>query len=93
MIISTIVFASCKKKKFESVFWGFPFISFHPSSPVVGVGVFSSSRSWGRLVNFLLFIHAELAGTHVYQQQETADDGEDLEEVVFREVFVRVMLV
>jgi hypothetical protein len=46
-----------------------------------------------RLVDLLLLVDAELARTAVDQQQETANDGEDLEEVVLGEVLVRVVLV
>jgi hypothetical protein len=34
-----------------------------------------------------------LAGSHVDEQEKTADNGEDLEEVVLGEVLVRVVLV
>jgi hypothetical protein len=45
------------------------------------------------LVDLLLLVDAELAGAAVDEQQETANDGQDLEEVVLGEVLVRVVLV
>ena len=45
------------------------------------------------LVDLLLLVDAELARAAVDQQQETADDGEDLEEVVLGKVLVGVVLV
>lgn len=45
------------------------------------------------LVHLLLLIHTELPRAHVDQQEETADDGEDLEEVVLGEILVGVMRV
>ena len=45
------------------------------------------------LVDLLLLVDAELAGAAVDKQQEAADDGEDLEEVVLGKVLVRVVLV
>jgi len=51
------------------------------------------SRYRRHLVHFLLLVEAVLTGTHVDEQEKTADDGEDLEEVVLGEVLVRVVLV
>lgn len=45
------------------------------------------------LVHLLLLVEADLAGTHVDEEEQTADDGQDLEEVVLGEVLVRVVLV
>ena len=45
------------------------------------------------LVHLLLLVEADLAGTHVDEEEQTADNGEDLEEVVLGEVFVGVVLV
>jgi len=45
------------------------------------------------LVHLLLLVEADLAGAAVDEQQETTDDGEDLEEVVLGEVLVGVVLV
>ena len=45
------------------------------------------------LVHLLLLIEADLAGTHVDEEEQTANNGEDLEEVVLGEVLVRVVLV
>lgn len=45
------------------------------------------------LVHLLLLVEADLAGTHVDEEEQTADDGEDLEEVVLGEVLVGVVLV
>lgn len=45
------------------------------------------------LVNLLFLIHAQLTGSHVHQQQQATHDGKDLEEIVFGEVLVRVVLV
>lgn len=45
------------------------------------------------LIDLLLLVHAQLAGAHVDQQQKTAHDGEDLEEIVLGEVLVRMVLV
>jgi hypothetical protein len=47
----------------------------------------------GSLVDLLLFVNAELAGATVDQQQEATNDGQDLEEIVFGKVLVRVVLV
>lgn len=55
--------------------------------PKPGFGVFFS------LVNLLLLVDGELAGAAVDEQQETADNREDLEEVVLGEVLVGVVLV
>jgi len=46
-----------------------------------------------RLVDLLLLVKADLTRTHVDEEEKTADDGEDLEEVVLGEVLVRVVLV
>jgi hypothetical protein len=46
-----------------------------------------------RLVNLLLLVEADLAGTHVDKEEQAADDGEDLEEVVLGEILVGVVLV
>lgn len=51
------------------------------------------SISFPFLVNLLLLVHTELTGTHVDQQQETTDDGKDLEEIVLGKILVRVMRV
>lgn len=45
------------------------------------------------LVDLLLLVEADLARAHVDEEQQAADDGEDLEEVVLGEVLVRVVLV
>ena len=45
------------------------------------------------LVHLLLLVEADLAGTHVDEEQQTADNGQDLEEVVLGEVLVGVVLV
>lgn len=45
------------------------------------------------LVHLLLLVETDLAGTHVDEEEQTADDGEDLEEVVLGEVLVGVVLV
>jgi hypothetical protein len=45
------------------------------------------------LVDLLLFVDAELAGTAVDQQQQATDNGKNLEEVVLGEVLVGVVLV
>ena len=45
------------------------------------------------LVNLLLLVDTELTGAAVDQEQQTADNGQDLEEVVLGEVLVRVVLV
>ena len=44
------------------------------------------------LVNLLLLVDTELARTAVDQEKETADDGEDLEEVVLGKVLVGMMV-
>lgn len=46
-----------------------------------------------KLVHLLLLVVAQLAGTAVNEKQETANDGKDLEEVVFGKVLVGVVLV
>lgn len=58
------------------------------SAPAVAVHKASTG-----LVHLLLLINAELAWSTVDQEQETADNGEDLEEVVLGEVLVGVVLV
>jgi hypothetical protein len=45
-----------------------------------------------RLVDLLL-IKADLAWSHVHQQKQTSHNRQDLEEVVLREVLVRMMWV
>lgn len=45
------------------------------------------------LVDLLLLVDAELAWAAVDKQQETTNDGQDLEEVVLGKVLVRVVLV
>ncbi len=45
------------------------------------------------LVDFLLLVNAELAGAAVDEQQETTDNGQDLEKVVLGKVLVGVVLV
>lgn len=45
------------------------------------------------LVYLLLLVDAELTWSAVDQEQETANNGEDLEEVVLGEVLVGVVLV
>ena len=47
----------------------------------------------GRLVDLLLLVDTELTRAAVDEEQETTDDGEDLEEVVLGEVLVGVVLV
>jgi uncharacterized membrane protein YciS (DUF1049 family) len=54
---------------------------------------FAKGFAVGHLVDLLLFVNTELPGTAVNKQEKTADNGQDLEEVVFGEVLVRVMLV
>lgn len=45
------------------------------------------------LIDLLLLVNAELAGASVGEEQKTADDGKDLEEIVLGEVLVGVVLV
>lgn len=45
------------------------------------------------LVNLLLLVDAELARATVDQEKQTADDGQNLEEVVLGKVLVGVVLV
>jgi hypothetical protein len=45
------------------------------------------------LVNLLLLVEAELARAAVDQQEESTDDGQDLEEVVLGKILVGVVLV
>lgn len=45
------------------------------------------------LVDLLLLVDAVLSGSTVHQQEETANNRENLEEVVLREVLVGVRLV
>ena len=45
------------------------------------------------LVNLLLLVDTELSGTAVDEQEETADDRKNLEEIVLGEVLVGVVLV
>ena len=56
-------------------------------------GKWSANVRRSTSVDFLLFVHTELARAHVNQQKETAHDGEDLEEVVLGKVLVWVALV
>jgi hypothetical protein len=59
---------------------------FKKDSPCVrGVGDFVG------LVYFLLLINAQLARSHIDQQQQSTHNAENLEEIVFGEVFVGVM--
>jgi hypothetical protein len=62
-----------------------------PSNPNTGVCplLFFSSD----LVNLLLLIDAELARAAVDQEKQTADDGQNLEEVVLGKILVGVVLV
>ena len=61
-------------------------------SRVEGASLFGSFFPF-RLVHLLLLVEADLAGTHVDEEEQTADDGQDLEEVVLGEVLVGVVLV
>lgn len=45
------------------------------------------------LINLLLLVDAELARAAVDQEEKTADNGQDLEEVVLGKVLVRMVLV
>lgn len=45
------------------------------------------------LVNLLLLVDAELSRAAVDQQEESTDDGQDLEEVVLGKILVGVVLV
>ena len=66
------------------------------ASDFVARNAFAESRSHFcsfRLVHLLLLVEADLAGTHVDEEEQTADDGQDLEEVVLGEVLVGVVLV
>lgn len=45
------------------------------------------------LVNLLLLVDAELAGAAVDQEQQTTDNGQNLEEIVLGKVLVGVVLV
>lgn len=45
------------------------------------------------LVHLLLLVNAVFAGTAVYEEEKTADDREDLEEIVLGEILVWVVLV
>jgi hypothetical protein len=51
------------------------------------------TRTTPHLVDLLLLIDTELARAAVDQQEETANNGQDLEEVVLGEILVRVGLV
>lgn len=55
-----------------------------------GLSVFLFSSD---LVNLLLLIDTELAGATVDQEKQTADDGQNLEEIVLGKVLVGVVLV
>ena len=46
-----------------------------------------------RLVHLLLLVETDLPGSHVHQKEKTADDGEDLEEVVLDKIFVGMAVV
>ena len=56
-------------------------------------GAFSFLTFISRLVHLLLLVKADLAGAHVDEEEQTADDRQDLEEVVLGEVLVGVVLV
>ncbi len=45
------------------------------------------------LVDLLLLVDTKLSGTTVDKQEETSDNGQNLEEVVLGEILVRVVLV
>lgn len=47
----------------------------------------------GCLVNLLLLVDAELAGAAVDQEQQTTNNGQNLEEIVLGKVLVGVVLV
>lgn len=49
------------------------------------------TQGQGRLVDLLFLINAVFTGTAVDEQQETANNGEDLEEVVLGKILVRVV--
>lgn len=59
-----------------------------PSSHTAG-----AARSVLGLIDLLLLVDAELAGSAVDEQQEAADNGQDLEKVVLGKVLVGVVLV
>lgn len=44
-----------------------------------------------RLIDLLLLVDTELTGSHVDKEDKTADDGQDLEEIVLGEVAVRMV--
>jgi hypothetical protein len=45
------------------------------------------------LVHLLLLVQAVFAGSTVHEQKQASDDRQDLEEIVFGEILVRVVLV
>jgi hypothetical protein len=45
------------------------------------------------LIHLLLLVNAVFTWTAVYEEEKTADDGEDLEEIVFGKVLVGVVFV
>jgi len=47
---------------------------------------------WCELVDLLLLVDAIFSGAAVYEQQETANNREDLEEIVLGEVLVGMVL-
>nr|POE47779.1 hypothetical protein CFP56_01110 [Quercus suber] len=44
-------------------------------------------------IDLFLLVETDLSRTHVDEEEKAADNGQDLEEVVLREVLVRVMWV
>ena len=60
--------------------------------PTQALGHLIERQSLGS-VDLLLLVDAELAGAAVDEQQETADDGQDLEKVVLGKVLVGMVLV
>lgn len=46
-----------------------------------------------RSINLLLFVDTQLTGSHVHQQKQSTHNRQDLEEVVFGKVLVRVVVV
>lgn len=51
------------------------------------------ARGRACLVDLLLLVDGELAGAGVDEEEQTTDDGEDLEEVVLGKVLLGVVLV
>lgn len=43
------------------------------------------------LIDFLLLVERHLPWAHIDQKQQSSNNGEDLEEVVFGEILVRVV--